>query len=154
MPQPLILLVEDDASTLTFHKKILESQGFRVDSASNGTEAGFKLNRTNYDLIVSDIQMPYTDGITLVNNIRKGMGNNSIPIVIVSGVLSKRYILELAKRNIAKIFSKPIKPHEFATYINGLMSNTGDPSKLNGIVPPQAKTEAEPIEESEEFEIN
>jgi len=151
MKQHNILVVEDDTSLLSLYKKILESQGLKVDCVTNGSEAGFKINRALYDLIITDIQMPYMDGVTLINNVRKGMGNNNIPIVVVSGVLNKNHILALSKRNIAKIFSKPINVSEFGIYINTLLQNEGNPSLLKDLHPTETPAAAE---EAEEFEIN
>ncbi len=152
MKQPNVLLVDDDEGLLKLYTKILETQGIKVDSVGNGTEADFKVNRVNYDLIITDIQMPYTDGVTLINNVRNGLGNSKTAIVVVSGVLNKQHVMALAKRNISKIFSKPINIPEFATYVNTLLQIPGNPAALQELLP--SKEEPPAItEDAEEFEI-
>jgi DNA-binding response OmpR family regulator len=57
-----ILAVENDQFVLSFLEAGLMTAGYDVDTASNGREALDKLDRTAYDLVISDARMPELDG--------------------------------------------------------------------------------------------
>lgn len=67
------ILVVDDSATMTLSlKSSLELNGFKVDSASDGFAALDKLKRGfKPDLIITDINMPKMDGLTLISEARK-----------------------------------------------------------------------------------
>ena len=63
---PLILIVEDDSLTQKLTAKLLESRGYRVIIAGDGIEALLCLGKEEFDLILSDINMPNLDGFKLL----------------------------------------------------------------------------------------
>jgi DNA-binding response OmpR family regulator len=60
-----ILAVENNDLVLSFLEDGLIAAGYQVDTASNGREALEKIDRTEYDLIISDVRMPEIDGAAL-----------------------------------------------------------------------------------------
>ena len=63
---PLILIVEDDSLTQKLTAKLLESRGYSVTIAEDGIEALLCLGKEEFDLILSDINMPNLDGFKLL----------------------------------------------------------------------------------------
>ena len=66
-----ILLAEDDAINQIYLQDLLESKGYSVDVASNGTEAVTLFKSFRYNVILMDVQMPTMNGIEAVSIIRK-----------------------------------------------------------------------------------
>ncbi|MCI7358481.1 MAG: response regulator, partial [Parabacteroides sp.] len=68
-----ILLVEDDKNFSFIIQSSLEQMigGYEVVTASNGKEGLEKLAQATFDVIISDIEMPVLDGITMVQQIRE-----------------------------------------------------------------------------------
>ncbi len=84
-PKPKQALVVDDSiNTREIEKSILELEGFEVTGAEDGIEALELLKERRYDLILSDIEMPRMDGITMIENIRKDSFYAHTPIVVVT----------------------------------------------------------------------
>ncbi len=81
---PTILVVDDSISTRDIEKSILESHGYQVEIASDGEEAFGMVQDYQYDLIITDIEMPHLNGITLVKMLRKNKSYRHTPIIIVS----------------------------------------------------------------------
>lgn len=79
-----ILVVDDSINTREIEKSILESYGYKVDIASDGVDGFEKAMEFQYDLIVSDIEMPRMDGFSLIEKLRKESEYKHIPIIIVS----------------------------------------------------------------------
>lgn len=66
-----ILIAEDDAELRQLFKHVLIKNGYSVKGVSNGKEALDELESEYYDLIISDIMMPITDGYSLVRQLRE-----------------------------------------------------------------------------------
>jgi len=81
-----ILLVEDFFTVRELEKSILESWGYRVDTATDGLEALKKIGTKKYALVITDIQMPNLDGFSLCEKLRKDERYKDIPIIIVTAL--------------------------------------------------------------------
>lgn len=79
-----ILVVEDSISTREIEKSILESYGYKVDTASDGMEGLEKSKNFQYDLVITDIDMPRLDGFGLTERLRQDDNYRHTPIIIVS----------------------------------------------------------------------
>ncbi|MCL2930976.1 MAG: hybrid sensor histidine kinase/response regulator [Trichodesmium sp. MAG_R03] len=84
----LILLVEDSISTRTQEKRILEKAGYEVITAVDGLDAFNKLHTCSFDAVVSDIQMPNMDGLSLTVKIRENKNYSELPIILVTSLAS------------------------------------------------------------------
>jgi two-component system chemotaxis sensor kinase CheA len=80
----MILYAEDSVTTRTQVKRILEKEGFEVVAAVDGLDAYEKLANQHFDGIVSDIDMPNMDGLTLTAKIRADSRYQDVPIVLIS----------------------------------------------------------------------
>jgi len=78
-----ILCVDDDPILLDITKEFLTTDGFEVELASSATEALEMMEKSHYDALVSDFQMPSIDGIELLKHLR-AMFNN-IPFILFTG---------------------------------------------------------------------
>lgn len=77
-----ILIAEDDVELRELFKHVLIKNGYSVTGVSNGQEALDLLDKSYFDLIISDIMMPVLDGYELVHSLRES-GNN-IPVLTVT----------------------------------------------------------------------
>lgn len=115
---PKAIIIDDEPAMLSIYSQTLTSYGYIVDTANNGSEADFKITHNVYDIIITDLNMPYMDGLELVKNIREGKTNHKTPIVVISGYLSKNAVVRLASFQISKIFTKPVNPKELIEFVN------------------------------------
>ncbi len=89
------ILVADDSITIReLERKMLEHQGYQVDVAVDGMDAWSALRSDDYDLLVSDIDMPRMDGISLIQRVREHEGLQHLPIVVVSYKDSEEHRLQ------------------------------------------------------------
>jgi putative two-component system response regulator len=81
-----ILLAEDNEINLEIMQSQLTSMGYKVDTAVNGKDALTKCQKKNYDVILTDIEMPEMDGYALTTEIRRieKDSNNPIPILAIT----------------------------------------------------------------------
>jgi two-component system sensor histidine kinase/response regulator len=89
----MILLVDDKSENLIALKRTLENRGFKIDTALTGEEALKKVLKTEYELIILDVQMPGMDGFEVAEAISGYSKTRDIPIIFLSAVnVSKQFI--------------------------------------------------------------
>jgi two-component system, chemotaxis family, sensor histidine kinase and response regulator WspE len=79
-----VLVVDDSLTVRELERKLLDSHGYEVEVAVNGMEGWNAVRTGNFDLVVTDVDMPRMDGIELVSLIRKDPSLKSLPVMIVS----------------------------------------------------------------------
>ena len=81
-----ILVVEDSLTSRTLLRNLLETAGYDVKIAVDGMEAFTMINNENFDLIVSDIEMPRMNGFELTEKIRADKQFSNLPVIIVTSL--------------------------------------------------------------------
>jgi len=79
-----VLLVDDSSADRVRFGRALSNAGYDVCDAEDGSEAWARLQRQHFDVVVSDRQMPRTDGIELCRLVRAHPETSRIPVIIVS----------------------------------------------------------------------
>lgn len=82
--QRRLLIVEDSVTTRTLMKSILESSGYDVTTAVDGQQALEILQQNEFDVVVSDVDMPRTDGFELTRAIRSSSRVSDLPVILVT----------------------------------------------------------------------
>ena len=100
-----ILLVEDDSNFERILKEYLSINKYNVDLASNGIEGYEKFTRSEYDLCILDVMMPYKDGFTLAKEIREK--KDQIPIIFLTAKTLKEDVLKGYKIGADDYLTKP-----------------------------------------------
>ncbi len=83
-----ILVAEDSITSRTLLRNILETAGFQVKTAIDGLDAYQLLQTDDYDLVVSDVEMPNLNGFELTLKIRNNVRFANIPVVLVTALSS------------------------------------------------------------------
>lgn len=79
-----ILVTDDSLTVREIERKLLESRGYTVDIAVDGVDGWNAIRSADYDLVISDIDMPRMNGIEFVSLIKQDPNLKSIPVMIVS----------------------------------------------------------------------
>ncbi len=79
-----LLLVDDERLNREIAQQLLEACGLRVDMAVDGEDAVALAERTDYDLILMDLQMPRLNGLEATRRIRRLPGREAVPIVALT----------------------------------------------------------------------
>ena len=103
-PTAKILVVDDLEANKKLIVEILELEGYSVESASDGKEALEKLKAGDFDLVISDIDMPEMTGIEMAKEIK--LSSLSLPLILMSGNAApyKKEIAVLANYFLPKPF--------------------------------------------------
>jgi CheY-like chemotaxis protein len=108
-----ILVVDDDKTFLLLAQKTLNGNGHEIEVTTSAMEALLKLleNQDLYDLLITDIQMPLMDGLTLQSKIKAT--NQQIKIIGVSG----HNLNNEEKKAFDYFIEKPFKLNDFRSTV-------------------------------------
>lgn len=84
-----ILLAEDSITTRTLEKNILENSNYKVTAAVDGKEAWELLQKQDFSLVITDIEMPNMNGFELTERIKQSEKYQDIPVIIVTSLDSE-----------------------------------------------------------------
>ncbi len=117
-----ILIVEDSGTTRALIRAVIDELGeYETVEAGSGFEALKMLPQQEYDLIITDINMPDINGLELINFVRNNPRYNHLPIIIVSTERSE----EDKKRGIAlgatAYITKPFKSIDLQEIIKKIL---------------------------------
>jgi len=79
-----VLVVDDSMTVREAERRLLSNHGYQVSVAHDGMDGWNALRADDYDLLVSDIDMPRMDGIELVSMVRADTKLNQLPVIVVS----------------------------------------------------------------------
>jgi CheY-like chemotaxis protein len=106
-----ILVIEDDQPLLLMLKQFLEKAGYQVINAIDGLEGLKLLESANYDLVITDIDMPYVSGVGVISALKEKYPD--IPAIAITGFGEEP--LEAAKEKKADVMLN--KPFEMSILI-------------------------------------
>ena len=117
-----ILVVDDSDTTRQIEKSILESAGFVVDTAFDGVDALEKSKAKQYDLILTDRDMPRMTGLVLLDNLRRMEQYKDAPVVVVSADQNPKTVQEFERLRASAIIPKgDFKRGNLINVIKGLV---------------------------------
>lgn len=114
-----ILIVDDSEMVRNFHSYIVKMFGYQVGTAENGAVALEKLLTGDYQLLVTDINMPKMDGYELIRNVHEQ--GIDIPIIIVSTEEEYKHSYAGAESGSGIHMVKPTDPEKLVTTIKMLL---------------------------------
>jgi len=116
--EPLILLVEDNASNQLLVRAVLEPAGFRVDVASTASQALEHLKKRTPALILMDLELPGKDGLSLTRLLKTMSPTTAIPVVAMTAHTSLQTRTDALAAGCAGFISKPIDVHTFPARVS------------------------------------
>ena len=117
-----VLVIEDETLMAKAISRPIKRAGLDVDIASNGIEAGIKLEAYKPDLITLDLQLPGMSGFEILEALRANDNYQQIKVVVVSAA-SKVKMLEVMEHGVDAVIEKPFKTEVLVEKIKDLMKS-------------------------------
>ncbi len=115
---PVILVVEDNPVNLELLRDLLTAAGHTVEEAEDAQSCWARLRARRPALILMDIQLPETDGYTLVRQIKQDAAFRDIPVVAVTAYAMRGDQEKALAAGCAAVMTKPIHAMEFVKMIS------------------------------------
>lgn len=117
-----ILVCEDDEVLSSMIQFKLNKEAFgEVVKVNNGKEAKEQIDKQTFDLIISDIHMPYFSGLELLEYIRKTLHKETSFIILSSEGLEKT-VMEAFDMGATDFLTKPFSPGELSMRVKRLLA--------------------------------
>ena len=120
-----VLIVDDFESTRVFIRYVLANAGFNVTVVSNANKALDEIDDTNFDLIITDVNLPDMDGFEFISELRSLEKLEDTNIIVVSMDNSKVSRQRGESLGVKQWFSKPISPTKMVEYVKEIKSSWG-----------------------------
>ena len=117
-----ILLIDDSKPQLLSSKFTLQHGGYRVETVSDPLLALAKIKELQPDLIITDVNMPGKDGITLVREIRQIPLFSVTPLLVMSTDSQKHLFDQARAAGATGWLMKPVKQEDLLATVNKLLS--------------------------------
>jgi len=111
-----IMVVDDEPLTLKNLRRILEKGGHKVSTFASPLSALKRLEQEPFDLIMSDIRMPYVDGMELLNRAKRLVPG--IEVILVTGYASFDGAVEATKKGAFHYLAKPFTPDQVRSLVS------------------------------------
>ena len=114
-----ILIVDDAPDTVEVLRRTLQSEGYRVFTASDVPRAIDVLGQTPFDLVITDYKMPKVSGLELVMHVRENFKDTEI--IMITGYPSVDGAVGAVKAGAAEYLPKPFTDEELLTAVHGVL---------------------------------
>jgi len=115
-----VLVIEDDLDVLSTIDKHLTYIGYDVITAKDGMEGLKKLDLGGYDIVITDIVMPYVSGVGIVTAVKEK--NPHIPVIAITGY-GKEPEAAAMEQKADLVLAKPVKMEILKDHITRLLSS-------------------------------
>ena len=119
--EKLVVLVDDSISVRKFVGRMLEKAGYRVRLASDGLEALEIVTQIKCDLVVTDLEMPRTNGYELLSHLRQDPQTRNIPVMVVTSRAGAKHRDRAMKEGAAAFLTKPVQEEQFIAAVGKLI---------------------------------
>jgi len=116
-----ILVIEDDKELLYTLKIILKAEGFEVDTAETFRSGKSQISENHYDLVITDIMLPYWGGFDLVDAVKENAESAKTPVIVITGMDEE--VLSSTHTYAEKCLVKPFNKHVLLEAVNTLLYN-------------------------------
>jgi len=110
MDKTNVLVVDDEAVIREGLRRILEMDGFSVETSSSGTLALERLQEKDFDLVISDLKMPGMSGMDVLKTIK--VLQPEVPVIIITGYSTVDTAVEAMKNGAFDYIAKPFTPEQ------------------------------------------
>lgn len=116
-----ILLVEDESLILKALEFRLKRDGYDIIKAVDGREALRMIETESFELVITDMMLPFNNGLEVVNKTKEVKGKD-FPVIVLSNVGLENVVLEAFKLGADDYITKPFSPAELSIRVKRLIN--------------------------------
>jgi chemosensory pili system protein ChpA (sensor histidine kinase/response regulator) len=121
--EKVVVLVDDSISVRKFVGRMLEKAGYRVQLASDGLEALEIVSQMRCDLVVTDLEMPRTNGYELLAHLRQSTDEKirGLPVMVVTSRAGAKHRERAMREGAVAFMTKPVQEEPFIALVTRLI---------------------------------
>jgi CheY-like chemotaxis protein len=118
-----VLIVDDMATIRKLTGIFLQNRGYNTVFADSAEQAIEKLSSEKPDIVVTDLHMPDTDGITLTEKIRSSAFTRSVAVLMVTSEKNRTVLRRASGAGVTAIMAKPFTGEQLARKIEVILNS-------------------------------
>ncbi len=119
---PLIVVMDDDASTRVLVSAVLRKEGYDVLTAADGAQGLALIREYKPDVVVSDVQMPHLDGFGVLEAVRGNEEISTTPVILLTSLQDRAHMRQGMTTGADDYLTKPFAPQELRDAVNTQLS--------------------------------
>jgi len=123
--EKIVVLADDSISVRKFVGRMLEKAGYRVKLACDGLEALEIATSNECDLVITDLEMPRTNGYELIMHLRQTPSTSKVPVMVVTSRAGAKHRDRALKEGAAAFMVKPVQEETFIAQVVELIGASG-----------------------------
>jgi two-component system phosphate regulon response regulator PhoB len=131
-PSPRVLVVEDEPDIAALIAYQLTREGFRVETAANGSDALTAVNREVPDLVVLDRMLPGISGDEVLRRLKEEKSTRTIPILVLTARREQEDRIEGLELGADDYLTKPFSPRELVLRVQAILRRLREPAVASG----------------------
>ncbi len=132
--EKLVVLADDSISVRKFVGRMLEKAGYRVKLASDGLEALEIATSNDCDLVITDLEMPRTNGYELMLHLRQTPATSKVPVMVVTSRAGAKHRERALKEGAGAFMVKPVQEESFIAQVVELIGTSGQATATPPVV--------------------
>lgn len=134
-----VLVIDDEAVIREGLRQALSLEGFQVDLASNGKSGLEKLQKDEFDIVITDLKMPFIQGIEVLKAVQ--ILQPAVPVIIITGYATVDSAVEAMKNGAFDYLTKPFEADQIVLKVKAAEKHRAFilaslPQSVEQIVPP------------------
>lgn len=125
-----VLIIDDDLIMVKAIGKILSNDGYETELASDGKQALVKLKENSYDIIITDIMMPYCNGLIVLGTIKGDETKKDSRVIVMSSAGNPEIWDEVVRIGADGFLKKPITKNTLLDVVNQRAMKINSKSKI------------------------
>jgi chemosensory pili system protein ChpA (sensor histidine kinase/response regulator) len=132
--EKLVVLADDSISVRKFVGRMLEKAGYRVKLACDGLEALEIASSAPCDLVITDLEMPRTNGYELMLHLRQTPSTSKVPVMVVTSRAGLKHRERALKEGAKAFMVKPVQEDLFIAQVVELIGTSGQAAVVTPVV--------------------
>lgn len=116
-----ILLVDDSISVRRFVGQMLEKAGFDVTTAADGADAITRVGAAEFDLVITDLEMPRVNGYELVDDLRRRPSTRTLPVIVLTTRAGDKHAALARQLGVEHYVTKPVEEQTFVALVGSVV---------------------------------
>ncbi|HZD05241.1 MAG TPA: response regulator, partial [Longimicrobiales bacterium] len=129
---PRVLVVEDETDIAALIAYQLTREGYRVETASNGSDALTAVNREIPDLVVLDRMLPGLSGDEVLRELRQESATRALPVLVLTARREQEDRIEGLELGADDYLTKPFSPRELVLRVQAILRRVREPAAPAG----------------------